>query len=163
MSLVGILSDTHGFLGDYVYRYFENCDEIWHAGDIGNIEVLDKLQQFKPIKAVYGNIDGGVLKRILPESMEFDYQGMKVFLKHIVGYPGKYEKSLIELFSKSAFNLVVAGHSHILRIMYDKKHNFLFVNPGAAGYFGIHHKITLIKLEIIGNKIVSTNIWEKER
>lgn len=163
MALIGILSDTHAFLGDFVFRYFDNCDEIWHAGDIGSIEVYERLSHFKPLRAVYGNIDGIPLKKILPETNIFQFSGLNIMIKHIVGYPGKYDKSAREIFAKQTFNIVVAGHSHILRIMYDKSHNFLFINPGAAGKYGLHQKITLVKLNITDGKIIEANIWEKER
>ncbi len=163
MPYIGILSDTHGYLGDFVFSYFADCEEIWHAGDIGSVEVLDKLQQFKPVRAVYGNIDGGLIKRAIPEVQEFEYNGIKVFMKHIVGYPSKYDKTVKDSFSSQKYNLVVAGHSHLLRIMYDKTYQFLYVNPGAAGRYGIHQKITLVKLEIVGGLIKNAFIWEKER
>lgn len=163
MALIGILSDTHAYLGDYVFRYFDDCDEIWHAGDIGSTEVYDRLCQFKPLRAVFGNIDGMPLKKMLPETNIFQFSGLNVMIKHIVGYPGKYDKSASEIFAHQSFNIVVAGHSHILRIMYDKKHDFLFINPGAAGQYGLHQKITLVKLEITNGIIKEANIWEKER
>ncbi len=163
MALIGIMSDTHGYLGDYVFRYFDDCDEIWHAGDIGSAEVYDRLIQFKPLRAVFGNIDGMPLKKMLPETNIFQFSGLNIMIKHIVGYPGKYDKSVHSLFTKNSFNIVVAGHSHILRMMFDKSHNFLFINPGAAGLYGLHQKITLVKLEITDGKIKEANIWEKER
>lgn len=163
MAFVGILSDTHAYLGDYVYRFFDDCEEVWHAGDVGSLEVLTALQNFKPTRAVWGNIDGLPIKKEIPAIQFFKYQGIRVFIRHIVGYPNKYEKSVIPILQSSPFDLVIAGHSHILRIMHDKKFNFLFINPGAAGIYGFHQKITLVKLQIEEGKIKDAFIWEKNR
>jgi putative phosphoesterase len=163
MALIGIISDTHGYLGDFVYNYFDDCEEIWHAGDIGSVEVYEKLLSFKPLKAVHGNIDGNILKKELPEINIFEKDGLKVFLKHIVGYPKKYEKDVKEHFALNNYDIVVAGHSHILRIMYDSKYKFLYINPGSAGLYGIHNKITLVKLEIAEKTIKNAYIWEKDK
>lgn len=163
MPFVGILSDTHGYLGDYVFQFFQDCEEIWHAGDIGSIEILDKLNSFKPTKAVYGNIDGGILRKTVPEIQSFKFQGLNVFIKHIVGYPNKYDKKVVQHFLSNSYQIVVCGHSHILRVMFDHQYNFLYVNPGAAGLYGIHQKITLVKLEIELQNIKNAFIWEKER
>lgn len=163
MAFVGILSDTHAHLGDYVFRFFDDCDEIWHAGDVGSLEVLKALQGFKPTRAVWGNIDGSPMKKEIPAVQFIKYQGLRVFMRHIVGYPNKYDKSVIPILQSSPFDLVIAGHSHILRIMYDKKYNFLFINPGAAGIYGFHQKITLVKLQIEEGKIKDAFIWEKNK
>lgn len=163
MAYIGILSDTHAYLGDYVFRFFDNCDEIWHAGDIGSLDVLTALQQFKPIRAVWGNIDGSPIKNLIPAVQMFKYQGLRVFMRHIVGYPNKYENSVIPTIQSTPFDLIIAGHSHILRIMHDRKYNFLFINPGAAGIYGSHTKITLVKLEIQEGKIKDAFIWEKNK
>lgn len=163
MSIIGIISDTHAYLGDYVYRFFDDCDEIWHAGDLGSLEVLNALKQFKPLRAVWGNIDDTSIRKQIPEIQLFNYQGLNIFMKHIVGYPSKYEKNLITLFKKNKYDLVIAGHSHILRIMPDKKFNFLYINPGAAGLYGIHQKITLVKLLIEPGKIKDVYLWEKNK
>lgn len=163
MALIGILSDTHAYLGDYVYRFFDDCDEIWHAGDFGSVEVLNALKEFKPMRAVWGNIDGYPIRKEIPEVQQFKYQGIRVFMKHIVGYPAKYEKSVVPLFQSCQYDLVIAGHSHILRIMPDKKFNFLFINPGASGLYGFHQKITLVKLQIEEGKIKNAYLWEKNK
>jgi len=163
MIKIGLLSDTHGYLGDYVYRFFEDCDEVWHAGDIGSIDVLNTLKNFKPFRAVYGNIDGSLIKKEVPAIQQFSIEGMNVFIKHIVGYPNKYDKNIIPILQSSKYNLVIGGHSHILRIMYDKKYNWLFVNPGAAGLYGFHTKITLVKLFIDNAHVKGADIWERNR
>ena len=125
MALIGILSDTHAYLGDYVYRFFDDCEEIWHAGDVGSLDVLQALQHFKPTRAVWGNIDGSPIRKEIPAVQFIKYQGLRVFMRHIVGYPNKYDKSVVPILQSSPFDLVIAGHSHILRIMHDKKYNFL--------------------------------------
>ncbi|MCX7862075.1 MAG: metallophosphatase family protein [Bacteroidales bacterium] len=163
MALIGILSDTHCYIGDFVFQYFNDCDEIWHAGDIGNIDTYDTLKNFKTLRAVFGNIDGFPLTKILPVTNIFEFSNLKVMIKHIVGYPGKYDKSVKSLLTQQKFDIVIGGHSHILRIMYDKNYHFLYINPGAAGLYGIHHKITLVKLEIINGKIKDAYIWEKPK
>ncbi len=163
MPLIGILSDTHTYLGKFVYTFFDDCDEIWHAGDIGSLEILQQLQQFKPVRAVYGNIDGQDIRKEIPEQQIFEYNGLNVYLKHIVGYPSHYTKEAVLVFHKNKFDLVVAGHSHILRIMYDKTHRFLFINPGAAGIFGDHRQITLLKVHIDQNIIKDVDIWSKDK
>ncbi len=163
MIKIGILSDTHAYLGDYVFNFFDDCSEIWHAGDIGSKEVYEKLLLFKPLRAVWGNIDGNDLRKSIPEVQNFTLQGLNVLLKHIVGRPGKYDKSVLQLFKNVKYNIVVAGHSHILQVMFDKKNEFLFINPGAAGLYGIHQKITLVKLYIYEGNIKDIDIWEKQR
>ncbi|HNV96477.1 MAG TPA: metallophosphoesterase family protein [Bacteroidales bacterium] len=163
MALIGILSDTHAYLGDYVYRFFDDCEEIWHAGDVGSLDVLQALQHFKPTRAVWGNIDGSPIRKEIPAVQFIKYQGLRVFMRHIVGYPNKYDKSVVPILQSSPFDLVIAGHSHILRIMHDKKYNFLFINPGAAGMYGFHQKITLVKLQIEEGKIKDAFIWEKNK
>ncbi|GAB4448389.1 MAG: metallophosphoesterase family protein [Bacteroidales bacterium] len=163
MALIGILSDTHAYLGEYVYRFFDDCEEIWHAGDVGSLDVLQALQRFKPTRAVWGNIDGSSIKKEVPAVQFIKYQGLRVFMRHIVGYPNKYDKSVVSILQSSSFDLVIAGHSHILRIMHDKKYNFLFINPGAAGMYGFHQKITLVKLQIEEGKIKDAFIWEKNK
>lgn len=163
MALIGILSDTHAYIGEYIFRFFDDCDEIWHAGDIGSIEVLTALQNFKPTRAVWGNIDGAIIKKEIPAIQHFKYQGINVFMRHIVGYPNKYEKGIIPFLQSTPLDLVIVGHSHILRIMHDKKYNFLYINPGAAGKYGFHTKITLVKLQIEKGKIKDAFIWEKNK
>jgi len=163
MIKIGLLSDTHGYLGDFVYYFFEDCDELWHAGDIGSVDVLNALKTFKPLRAVYGNIDGSPIRKEVPCIQQFKIAGMNVFMKHIVGYPNKYDKNVITALQSASYNLVIGGHSHILRIMYDKKYNWLFVNPGAAGLYGFHTKITLVKLLIEDGRVKDATIWEKDK
>ena len=135
---VALLSDTHSHIDASWLKYFESCDEIWHAGDFGNIEVLDYLKEIKPVRAVWGNIDGHLLRAELPEVNIFEVEGMKVMMIHIGGYPGKYESRARRLIEFHRPGLFICGHSHILRVIYDKKYEMLTMNPGAAGIHGFH-------------------------
>jgi uncharacterized protein len=148
LKRIGILSDTHSFLDKTIVKYLDECDEIWHAGDIGNIEVADILANSKPLKAVYGNIDNQTLRNSYPLIQRFLCEEVDVLIKHIVGYPGKYDLSIRETLMKDPPKILVAGHSHILKVQYDKKHNFVFINPGAAGKNGFHQVRTLVRLII---------------
>ena len=145
MKRIGILSDTHGTIPKQVYTFFAECDEIWHAGDIGP-GVLEQLREFKPTMAVYGNTDGWDLRNVVPETQLFTREGMKIIMTHIGGYPGHYERRMLPFFESEKPDIFVAGHSHILRVMYDKCYNMLHINPGAAGRQGFHQKATLVRL-----------------
>lgn len=150
---MGLISDTHGFLDDSVYEHFGECDEIWHAGDIGDVTIADELAMFKPLRAVYGNIDGREVRASYPLRQDFVCEGMRVWIQHIVGRPGKYTASLSQELEKTAPDILMAGHSHILRVMQVKKFNLLHLNPGAAGNYGIHHVRTLLRLTLHKKKI----------
>ena len=160
MTRIGLLSDTHAFIHPAVFDSFKNCDEIWHVGDIGNIETARKLEEFKPLRAVFGNIDGQNLRQIYPETLIFNCEMVKVFMKHIGGYPGRYEKSVRELIKQEKPQLFISGHSHILKVMYDEKNQLLHINPGAAGKFGMHKVITLLRFVISSNQIKDLEIIE---
>ena len=141
MTRIGLLSDTHGYLDDAVFKHFENCDEIWHAGDFGNIELADKLAAFKPLRGVYGNIDGKDMRLIYPEHLRFNCEEVDVWMTHIGGYPENYNPLVKhEIYTKPP-KLFICGHSHILKVIYDKKISCLHLNPGAAGKQG-WHKVT---------------------
>ena len=133
MLRIGLLSDTHGFINPRILDFFSNCDEIWHAGDIGNTDTADKLGALKPLRAVYGNIDGTQLRMSYPKNQVFFSEQVKVLMTHIGGYPGRYEKEARQLIESEKPGMFVCGHSHILKVMYDKKHELLHFNPGAAG------------------------------
>ena len=148
MTRIGILSDTHGYWDERNLKYFEKCDEIWHAGDIGSWEVAEKLATFRPLHAVYGNIDGGDIRKTFPELDRFTIEGTEVLLKHIGGYPGKYDASIRQRLFVRPPKLFVCGHSHILKVQYDKTLNMLDINPGAAGIYGFHKVRTLIRFAI---------------
>lgn len=163
MTRIGLLSDTHGTINPRILDFFANCDEIWHAGDIGNIETSDNLEAFKPLRAVYGNIDGTELRISFPKNLIFNCEDIKVFITHIGGYPGRYEKEAYQLISKEKPGLFISGHSHILKVMYDKKNELLHINPGAAGNSGFNHAITCVRFVIDGKDIKELEVFEKQR
>lgn len=148
MKRIAILSDTHGNLCTEAFKHMEVCDEIWHAGDIGSLELLQKLQSFKPLRSVYGNIDGQEIRIETKATQRFMCEEVDVMIRHIVGYPGRYDHNMKNILLVSPPKLLIAGHSHILKVMYDKKHNLLYINPGAAGNKGFHKVRTLIRLSI---------------
>ena len=151
MKRIGILSDTHAWWDDRYATYFAGCDEIWHAGDIGSEEVLDRLCGIAPVvRAVYGNIDGAVLRRRLKEVEIFTTEGVKVLMKHIGGYPGRYDPSIRRELTERPPQLFISGHSHILRIKYDRTLRLLHINPGAAGMQGWQKERTIVRLTIDG-------------
>jgi len=158
MKKIGIISDTHGYWDEKYLKYFEPCDEIWHAGDIGSLEVADKLAAFRMFRAVHGNIDGGDLRRLYPEKLRFKCEDVDVLMKHIGGYPGNYDPSVRSLLYASPPQLFIAGHSHILKVKFDKTLNMLHINPGAAGIQGWHKERTLIRLTIEGNKFTDCEV-----
>ncbi len=150
MKKIGIISDTHGYWDDRYLKYFEPCDEIWHAGDIGTMEVAERLAAFRPLRAVYGNIDGGDLRRFYPEKLRFRCENIEVLMKHIGGYPGHYDPSIRGQLFANPPQLFISGHSHILKIKYDKTLNLLHINPGAAGIMGWQKERTLVRLTVDG-------------
>lgn len=149
MKRIGILSDTHSCWDDRYATYFAECDEIWHAGDIGDAELLERLHSIGPkLRAVKGNIDHGEVARLCPELSVFTVDDVKVLLTHVGGYPGRYAPGIERMLSDEKINLMVCGHSHILKVIPDKKLNLLHVNPGAAGYHGWQKFRTLVRLSI---------------
>jgi len=163
MKRIGLLSDTHGFLHPRIFPFFEKVDEIWHAGDIGDLETSDKLAAFKPLKAVYGNIDGHELRAVHPLHQRFMCEDVDVWITHIGGYPGRYERVVKPDIFTNQPNLFICGHSHILKVIYDKKLNFLHINPGAAGNKGFHRVCTATRFIIDGKDIRDLEIWEMKR
>jgi putative phosphoesterase len=160
MTRIGLISDTHGFLDDAVFKHFENCDEIWHAGDFGNIELADKLAAFKPLKGVYGNIDDKDVRQVYPEHLHFMCEKVDVWMTHIGGYPDRYAPDVKrEIYTKPP-GLFISGHSHILKVIYDKKINCLHLNPGAAGKQGWHKVQTLLRFSITDEKIHTLDVIE---
>ena len=153
MKKILLLSDTHGYVDKRILSYVEQADEVWHAGDIGNLEVTDQIQKLKPLRAVYGNIDGKDARISFPEFQEFYCEQVSVLMTHIGGYPGRYNPKIKELLSKSSPKLFICGHSHILKVMQDKKYKILHMNPGAAGIQGFHKIRTMLRFEIVGNQI----------
>jgi len=162
MKKIGILSDTHGCWDEKYDQYFSECDEIWHAGDIGSEEVLTGLKAIKPVRAVYGNIDNYIMRSLCPEILRFKVEEVEVLLTHIGGYPERYEPRIRPAIYASPPQLFVCGHSHILKVMYDKSLQMLCVNPGAAGWSGIHTVRTLIRLVIDGDKVRDLEVIELE-
>lgn len=163
MKKIGLLSDTHGFLHPRIFPFFEKVDEIWHAGDFGNLETADQLAALKPLKGVYGNIDDAKLRTVYPLHNRFFCEEVDVWITHIGGYPGRYERYVKpDIFTNSP-NLFICGHSHILKVIYDKKLNFLHMNPGAAGNKGFHQVCTAMRFVIDGKDIRDLAIWEMKR
>jgi uncharacterized protein len=157
---IGLISDTHGWIHPRLFELFSGVDEIWHAGDIGNIETADKLAQFKPLRAVYGNADDAKIRMIYPENLHFMSEGVKVWMVHMGGQPGRYDRKIRQALLSDPPDLFICGHSHIAKVIYDKKGKFLFLNPGAAGYHGFHKIMTAFRFETTGNRIVSFEIIE---
>ena len=148
MRRIGLLSDTHGYLDDRILAYLSECDEIWHAGDIGNAETAQKLSALKPLRAVSGNIDGMDLRQEYPIRLRFVCEAVDVLMIHIGGYPGHYFPEIRKEINSSAPKLFISGHSHILKVIYDNKYQLLHINPGAAGIQGFHQIRTLIRFSI---------------
>jgi hypothetical protein len=163
MKKIGLLSDTHAYIDEKVMNFLNECDEVWHAGDIGNIETADRISKVKSLKAVYGNIDGPDVRVVYPKVQFFTCENVKVLMTHIGGYPGKYEKTMKETIEKLKPNLFISGHSHILKVIYDKKNELLHINPGASGKSGMHKLVTAVRFEIDGAEIKNLEIFEKQR
>jgi uncharacterized protein len=163
MVRIGLISDTHGFLGDRVFEHFKDCDEIWHAGDFGTIEVADRLAAFKPLRGVYGNIDGKELRQTFPENLRFNVEGMDVWITHIGGYPDKYSPAVRKTIYENPPGLFICGHSHILKVIFDKKINCLHLNPGAAGKQGWHKMRTLMRFAIDEGKVKDLEVIELKK
>jgi uncharacterized protein len=160
MTRIGLISDTHNFLDEAVFRHFEQCNEIWHAGDFGTSSISDQLKAFKPLKGVFGNIDGYDIRSQFPEKLRWRCEDVEVFMTHIGGYPGKYAATVKDEFKASAPQLFICGHSHILKIMYDNKFHCLHINPGAAGNQGWHQVRTLVRFSIDGKDIKDCEVIE---
>ena len=154
MQRIGLISDTHGYLDPAVFDYFAECDQIWHAGDFGPVSVSEELSNFKPLRGVYGNIDDAQIRALHPLHDRFDCEGVDVWMTHIGGYPGKYDRTISKQIRSSPPDLFICGHSHILRVMRDKKlSNLVHMNPGAAGRHGFHIMRTLLRFEIDAGRI----------
>jgi len=162
MKRIGLMSDTHSHLDEKVFQYFAECDEVWHAGDFGNMGLVDKLQAFKPLRGVYGNIDGANIRAIMPLDLRFECEGVPVFMTHIGGYPGRYEPRVRKILQAEppVDGLFISGHSHILKVMPDKTLGFLHINPGACGNEGWHKVKTLVRFTLDAGKISELQIIE---
>lgn len=164
MKRIGILSDTHSCWDDRFAGHFGGCDEIWHAGDVGDIGVIARLEAVAPVvRAVHGNIDGAVVRRRCPEWLTFETEAVRVVMTHIGGYPGRYAPGVTQTIRDSRATLFVAGHSHILKVMYDNTLGCLHVNPGAAGYHGWQRERTLVRLVLDGGEIRDLEVIELGR
>lgn len=151
---IGLLSDTHGYLDKKIFDVFKNVDEIWHAGDLGTIELCDELKNFKPFYAVFGNIDGKEIRLEYPLNLILEREGLKILMTHIGGYPGNYEPKARRQIAEVNPDIFICGHSHILKVMRDEKHhNMLVMNPGAAGVQGFHKVKTVLRLTLNNGKV----------
>jgi len=160
---IGLLSDTHGWLDPQIEKFFGACGEVWHCGDIGDIAIADRLAAKFNFRAVYGNIDGGVLRQMFPETQIFECEGIKVVMTHIGGYPGRYDPRIKEILGRERPKLFVCGHSHIAKVMYDKKMDCLHINPGAAGKYGFHKVRTVVRFDLGAGKIKNLELAEYEK
>ena len=155
-----LLSDSHSYIDDRILEYAKNADEIWHCGDFGNLEVIEKLEKIKPLRGVYGNIDGTEIRKIFPEVLRFKCEDIEVLMIHIGGYPNKYTPLAKKEISEKAPKLFISGHSHILKAMYDQKNSLLHLNPGAMGKVGWHQMRTMMRFEINGDQIENLEVIE---
>lgn len=160
MTRIGLLSDTHAWWDEKYLQYFDTCDEIWHAGDIGSVEVAQRLEAFRPLRAVYGNIDGQEIRRMFPQVNRFTVDGAEVLMKHIGGYPGKYDPSIQGSLLVHPPKLFISGHSHILKVKYDKTLGMLHINPGAAGLSGFHKVRTMVRFAIDNGEFKDLEVIE---
>ena len=160
MTRILLLSDTHGHIDDTILKYAARADEIWHAGDIGSLEVTDALAEVKPIRAVYGNIDNHLIRQEFPLDQRFYCEGVDIWMTHIGGYPGKYDIKVRDRIRESPPKLFISGHSHILKVMWDKKLGLLHMNPGACGRLGLHQVRTMLQFSIHGEDIKALEVIE---
>jgi len=160
MKQIGLLSDTHSYWDERFNQYFADCDEIWHAGDMGSLDVIERLNKICPVRAVYGNIDGQDIRTVFPEVNRFTIENTTVLMKHIGGYPGKYDKSVKHLLLEEPPQLFISGHSHILKVLFDKKLNLLHINPGAAGKYGFHTIRTIVRFKIDNGNFTDLEVIE---
>jgi len=163
LTHIGLLSDTHGYIHPKLYDFFNGCNELWHAGDMGNIGVADELNAFKPLRAVYGNVDGHDVRIVYREELVFWCEKVKVAMMHIGGYPGKYSPAARTLISLEKPKIFISGHSHILKVINDPHNHLLHINPGAAGKEGMHQVSTAIRFAIDGERIFDLEILELKR
>lgn len=157
---IGLLSDTHGWIHPRLFSHFDACDEIWHAGDIGNIQTADTLAAFRPLRAVYGNIDDALVRKSYKEHLHFSAEDTRVWITHIGGTPDHYNHRIRNALIENPPDIFICGHSHIAKVIYDKKNGLLYVNPGAAGYNGFHKYMTAIRFQIDGTRIHDLELIE---
>ena len=160
---IGLLSDTHSFIDEKVISFLSECDEILHAGDIGNLAVIEQLERIAPVRAVFGNIDGTEIRQRYREKERFSVEDVEIFMIHIGGYPGNYSREAYHEIRTDPPKIFISGHSHILKVMFDKKNNLLHINPGAAGKNGFHKVRTAIRFEIEASEIKDLEVLELPR
>ncbi len=160
MKRIGLLSDTHGYWDDRYVRHFERCDEVWHAGDIGTVELAERFQAFRPFRAVCGNCDGAELRRMFPNVLRWRCEEADILMKHIGGYPGNYDRSIAGTLYVNPPRLFISGHSHILKVKYDRTLGLLHINPGAAGLQGWHRVRTLVRFTVDGTEFKDLEVIE---
>lgn len=160
MQRIALLSDTHNYLDPEIYKYLQTCHQIWHAGDVGTISILDELSKIKPVIAVYGNIDGKDIRKSYPRNQRFMCEKVKVFMTHIGGYPNRYSAEILAEIKKDTPQLFICGHSHILKVIFDHTFKLLHINPGAAGNHGFHKVKTLVRFTIDEEKIKDLEVIE---
>lgn len=163
MKKILLLSDTHNYVDNQILKFVRQADEVWHAGDIGTLEVIDTIQKIKPVRAVFGNIDDSVIRSEFPLDLRFTIENVDVWITHIGGYPNRYDYRIKKEINKNPPKLFISGHSHILKVMFDKKLNLLHMNPGAAGKHGFHQVRTMLRFEINNDKISNLEIIELEK
>lgn len=163
MKTIGLISDTHSYLHPSIATFLSQCNEIWHAGDIGDIETAKAIASIKPMKAVYGNIDGQDIRGFYPLYQDFMCENVRVLMLHIGGYPGRYTTEARQLIQSLKPKIFISGHSHVLKVINDQKNNLLHINPGAAGKNGFHKLITAVKFVIDDTNIRDMEILEIER
>lgn len=163
MKKICVLSDTHSFFDDRIKNHLKGCDEIWHAGDIGDESLLDEMKKIAQVRAVFGNIDNHKVRIEVPEVLQFEVEGMKVVMMHIAGYPGKYNSKSLGLIRANKPDIFVCGHSHILKIIYDRQNGHLHINPGAAGKSGFHRVATIVRFNLEDKKITNMEVVEMKR
>ena len=163
MTKILLLSDTHGYIDAQILKFIKQSDEVWHAGDIGSLEILDTIKKFKPVRAVFGNIDNQLIRTELPLDQNFIVEKISVLMTHIGGYPNRYDPRIKELISKNPPQLFICGHSHILKVIQDKKFNLLHMNPGAAGKYGFHQVRTMLRFEINSGNISNLEVIELQK
>lgn len=160
MKKILLLSDTHSYIDDQILKFVKKADEVWHAGDIGNLKVTDTIKNLKPLRAVFGNIDGSEARSEFPLDLKFTIEGVSVWITHIGGYPNKYNLRIRKEIAKNSPKIFIAGHSHILKVQYDKKLDLLHLNPGAAGNHGFHKVRTMLRFELQMGEIKNLEIIE---
>ncbi|WP_090120226.1 metallophosphoesterase family protein [Lutibacter oricola] len=163
MKKILLLSDTHNYIDNQILKFVKQADEVWHAGDIGVIDVTDTLKKLKPVRAVYGNIDNSVIRSEFPLDQKFKIEEVSVWMTHIGGYPNRYDGRIKNEIAQNPPKIFISGHSHILKVMFDKKLNLLHLNPGAAGKHGFHKVRTMLRFEINKDKIENLEVIELEK